>query len=140
MFKKISMAVIFTASIVAGKADKPALEGYCPVAYVEMGAALKGSADHQSKASGKTYLFANADSKQMFDANPNKYTDAVQYGTYCATAMSMGKKLKSDMAIFSKQDGKIYFFSSADAKAMFEKDSAAFIGKADKAWQKLKNK
>ncbi|MFZ5628004.1 MAG: YHS domain-containing (seleno)protein [Spirochaetota bacterium] len=140
MFKKISIAVLFTAAIVAGKSDKPALEGYCPVAYVEMGSAIKGSADHQSKASGKTYLFANAGAKQMFDANPKKYTDAIQYGTYCATAMSMGKKLKSDMAIFSRQDGKIYFFSSADAKAMFEKDSAAFVGKADKAWAKAKKK
>lgn len=138
--KKIIIAAVLVTAAIAAKNANPALDGYCPVAYVEMNTALKGMDDHKSHAGGKTYLFANADAKKMFDANPKKYTDAIQYGTYCATAMSMGKKLKSDMSIFSKQDGKIYFFSSADAKAMFDKDPAAFVGNADKAWAKAQKK
>ncbi len=140
MKKKILFVAFFATGLFAGKNANPALEGYCPVAYVEMNSALKGSADHKSQAGGSTYLFANADAKKMFDGNPKKYTDAIQYGTYCATAMSMGKKLKSDLSIFSKQGDKVYFFSSADAKAMFDKDPDSFISKADKAWIKAKRK
>lgn len=140
MIKKIILAGFFVTAIAAGKNANLALDGYCPVAYVEMNTAIRGVADQKSQAGGATYLFANADAKKMFDANPKKYTDAIQYGTYCATAMSMGKKLKSNMSIFSKQGDKLYFFSSADAKAMFEKDPNAFVGNADKSWTKLRKK
>lgn len=52
----------------------------------------------------------------------------------------MGKKLESDPGIFSKVDGKIYFFSSKEAKTMFDKEAKKYIGMADKEWTKLANK
>lgn len=130
--------MIIAGAALSAKNHKTAMAGYCPVAYVEMNKAIKGDAQHQSTVGGDTYLFANADAKKMFDANPQKYTAAIQYGTYCATAMSMGKKVPSDMTLFSNHDGKTYFFSSADAKSMFDKEPVQFIGKADNAWKKIK--
>ncbi|MCI0451554.1 MAG: hypothetical protein L0Z51_04070 [Candidatus Latescibacteria bacterium] len=113
----------------------PALGGYCPVAYVAMGTAVKGdpkvSVDHE----GKHYLFVNADAKKMFEADPSKYE--VAYDGYCATAMAMGKKLESDPTLFAVANGTSYLFSSADAKKAFEGDAAGTIKKADQQWAKL---
>ena len=49
-----------------------------------MNQAMKGNPQHKSVHSAKTYHFANADAKKMFDAAPTKYLPA--YDGLCATA------------------------------------------------------
>ncbi len=80
-------------------------------------------------------MFANADAKKMFEADPSKYS--VAYDSYCATAMSMGKKLESDPTLFTVEKGVTYLFSSADAKKMFDANPGGVIKKADAQWAKL---
>lgn len=46
----------------------PAIGGYCPVAHVAVGKAIKGDLKFASTFEGHKYLFVNADAKQMFDA------------------------------------------------------------------------
>ncbi len=118
----------------AVKATK-ALDGYCPVAYVAMGKAVKGDSKIWSDLDGHRYYFSNADAKKMFDAEPAKYR--VGYDGYCATAVSMGKKLKSKPTLFAVHEGVTYLFSSADAKKMFSMNPAGVIEKADAAWARL---
>lgn len=139
----IAAALVVTAAIASfaqSEAPKssggPALDGFCPVAYVEMKQAVKGDPKHASVHQGQTYHFANAQAKQMFDNAPAKYVPA--YDGICATGVAMGMKLKSDPKLFVVHDGKAYLFSDAKAKGMFEKDTAGIIAKADANWPRVK--
>jgi YHS domain-containing protein len=116
-------------------AETPALGGHCPVAYVEMGKAVKGDTDISLDYEGKHYVFANADAKKMFKAEPAKYH--VAYDGFCATAMSMGKQFESDPSLFTVDGGVTYLFSSARAKKMFDASPARVIKEADAQWETL---
>ncbi len=131
----LALALFVAAGV--GAADKePAIGGYCPVAYVKMGKAVKGDARWSSERDGQTFLFSAAQAKEMFDKSPDQYR--VAYHGYCATGVAMGKKIASNPETFSVQKGVTYLFSSAEAKAMFDKDPEATIAKADRAWPSAK--
>ena len=121
-----------------GHSAHTAIQGYCPVAYAAMGKAVKGDPKVSSVVDGHRYLFSNADAKKMFDADPSKYQ--VAYEGWCATAMSMGKKVKSDPKLFTVQGGKTYLFSTADAKKAFDAMPDGVIQKADAQWATLASK
>ena len=118
-----------------GKSAHTAIQGYCPVAYVAMGKAVKGDPKIASVVDGHRFLISNADAKKMFDADPGKYQ--VAYEGWCATAMSMGKKLKSDPKLFTVHGGKTYLFSNAEAKKAFDVMPDGVIMKADEQWASL---
>jgi YHS domain-containing protein len=129
MFRALSYPLVALACLilvpVAG-ADKPAAEaaaalhGYCPVAYAVMGKAVQGDPKIALDHNGRHYVFANEDAKNMFSADPGKYS--VAYDGWCATAAVMGKKVEGAPEIFAVRDGVTYVFSSNEAKMMFEKD------------------
>lgn len=119
---------------------KIGLGGYCPVGFVKAGKQVFGDPQFSSEYQGTTYYNSSAEAKAMFDKEPSVYVGAIKYKGYCATGVSMGKKLESDPAYFSQSGGKVYFFSSKEAKAMFDKDSTKFIAKADGEWTKLSKK
>lgn len=116
---------------------KVGLAGYCPVAYAKMGKAVPGDAKFASEHKGIVYHSSSAEAKKMFDKEPDTYISAMPYKTWCATGVAMGKKLESDYTLYTKIGDKVYFFSSADAKKMFDKDSKGLIKKADAAWPAL---
>jgi YHS domain-containing protein len=126
---------IAVAAPLAEKTETAALDGYCPVAYVAAGKAMKGDPNLSFDYGGAHYVFANADAKKMFEENPDKFH--VAYDGYCATAASMGKKLESDPTIFTVHEGVAYRFSSEKAQGMFEADVAGVIAKANKEWALL---
>lgn len=133
----LAAVTVFTAAAVLAQSSKPALGGYCPVAYVAMNKAVKGDATYSSERDGHTYLFANGDAKKMFDSAPEKYLPA--YEGWCATAVARGMKVASDPKLFSVTNGRAYLFSNAEAKAMFDTDPGGTITKADAGWAKLTN-
>lgn len=116
--------------------SEAAIGGYCPVAYVKMGKAVKGDARWSSERDGQTFLFSAPQAKEMFDKSPDQFN--VAYHGYCATGVAMGKKIASNPETFSVRNGVTYLFSSAEAKAMFDKDPAGTVAKADKAWASLR--
>ena len=118
--------------------SKVVLGGYCAVAYVAAQKALYGDPKYQSEYKGKTYHFINDDAKKAFDKEPAKFAKAIQYDTYCATGVALGKKLLTDPALFSIVNGKVYLFSSQGAKDAFDKDPKGMIAKAEANWDKLK--
>jgi YHS domain-containing protein len=138
----ILLAVAAVGSLAQSEAPKPAtgvaLGGYCPVAYVAMNHAMKGDPQHKSTHQGRTYHFANADAKKMFDQAPAKYVPA--YDGLCATGVAQGMKLQSDPTLFTVHDGRAYLFSNAEAKAMFDKDKTGIIAKADANWPNVQKK
>lgn len=131
-------AALFVLGADRASADSntPAIGGYCPVAYVAMGKAVKGDPDVSADYAGHHYLFVNANAKKMFEADPSKY--AVAYDGYCATAMAMGKEVESNPTLFSRSNGVTYLFSTEQAKKMFDADPAGTIKKADQHWAGLK--
>jgi YHS domain-containing protein len=113
----------------------PAIGGYCPVAYVAAGKALKGDAKFASKHMGRTYWFVSADAKKLFDDAPAKYT--IAYDGYCATAVAEGIKVHSDPTQFTVRDGVSYLFYNADAKKLFDDAPEKFKSEADANWPKV---
>ncbi len=129
----VSMAA--KSSKAAMKSSVPAIGGYCPVAYVAAGKALKGDAKFASKHMNHTYWFVSADAKKLFDENPAKYS--IAYEGYCATAVAEGMKVTSDPTQFTVRDGVSYLFYNADAKKMFDDAPAKIKGEADANWPKV---
>jgi YHS domain-containing protein len=111
-------------------------KGYDVVAYFTKGKPLQGSAKHESVYGGVTWRFANADHREMFEANPEKY--APQYGGFCSWGAANGKLFDVDPANgWTIVDGKLYLNFNADLNKTFTKDAAKFIPKADKNWESL---
>ena len=50
-----------------------AIDGYDPVAYFKVGQALKGSESFTHYWNDAEWLFINAEHRDLFAANPNKY-------------------------------------------------------------------
>ncbi len=119
----------------ATAADKAAIGGYCPVAYVKAGVAMKGDPKISAEQDGQTFLFSSDGAKQMFQKEPQKYK--VAYKGWCATGVAMGKKIAANPEVFTVHDGVTYLFSNAEAKTMFDKNPAGTIAKADSAWPTL---
>lgn len=83
-----------------------ALDGIDTVLLLKTGKETFGKAAFKSEHGRFTYLFASAESKAEFDANPDRY--AVQLDGVCAR-MGGGNGNPSDYAVV---DGKIYLFAS----------------------------
>jgi YHS domain-containing protein len=115
------------------------LGGYCPVGFVKAGKSVFGDPKYASTYEGVTYFNSSQDAKALFDKDPASFVKAIKYDGYCATGLSLGKKLKSDPNIHSELGGAVYFFSSAEAKEMFDKAPKDFIAKADAAWKSHDN-
>lgn len=137
MFSWVLAAGLALTSISALAADKEAaIGGYCPVAYVKMHKAVKGDPKWSSVRDGQTFLFSAPEAKAMFEQDAKAF--GVAYHGWCATGVAMGKKIAANPEIFSVKDDVTYLFSSAEAKAMFDKDPAMTIAKADGAWKTLR--
>ena len=116
-----------------------ALEGYCPVAYFAVGKPVMGRPEHSSTYNGVTYHFVNADAKEMFDEDPEKYIPA--YGGWCAFGMAVGDKFPVDPTSFKIVDGKLMLFLknvNVDALALWnDGDEKDLMKKAETHWKKV---
>jgi len=102
-----------------------ALEGYCPVSILEMQKWVKGNPAHRAVYDGRTYLFANAQGKQMFDANPAKYVPAL--GGDCVVALvEMGRRVPGNIRHASFQGRRLYLFSNENAHKTFRAEPAKY--------------
>ena len=121
-----------------GNAATPrvAIQGYDPVAYFTDGRPVKGSAAFSFPFDEAVYYFASAEHQKMFAANPDRY--APQFSGYCAAGLSMGVKVEADPEAWVISDGKLYVFASKTGPALFAKDPAGMIAKADANWTTLK--
>lgn len=138
-FLVLVFAVSFALSLNAQDSksnDKNAeFDGYCPVAYLVMNKNVVGDPKYSSTYGDKTYYLANADAKKMFDADPLKYLP--KYDGFCATAVSMGKKIESDPELFSVYKGATYLFSNQMAKDKFDENPDMIIKKAEENFAAL---
>jgi len=112
-----------------------AIRGADPVAYfsLEKGqSAVIGSDEYTHEWNGATWKFANAENRQKFIDNPEKY--APQYGGYCAFAVSHNFTKSISPNQWSIVDDKLYLNYNKTAAKKWKKKKAKSIRKADKNW------
>lgn len=110
-----------------------ALQGYDPVAYFTLGAPTRGQEAFRSDYRGATYLFANADHKRQFDADPAKYEP--QFGGWCGYAASIQKVSPVNPRDYWEIiDGRLVLQHNRRAWDLWHQDVAGNLRKADANW------
>lgn len=112
-----------------------AIKGYDAVAYFEQSKAVKGDKDFSHSWMDATWLFASAQHRDLFAADPAKY--APQYGGYCAWAVSQGDTANIDPQSWKIVDGKLYLNYSSKIQRRWEGDIEKHIRDADENWPKI---
>jgi hypothetical protein len=113
-----------------------AIEGYDTVAYFADGRATKGSEQFAHDWLGATWLFANAEHRDLFAEQPMQY--APQYGGHCAMGTAFGESTANiDPEAWSIVDGKLYLQYSKGGREAWEQDRADRIAAADQKWPEV---
>src|SRR4051812_48541048 len=105
------MAAALSAPALAqqGKAPPLALKGHDPVAYFNPGESTKGSDKITFDFDDARYRFASTKNRDLFAANPDRYSP--QFTGLCTTGLAMGMKADANPDVFLVKDGKLYVFS-----------------------------
>ena len=109
-----------------------AIKGYDPVAFFTQNQPVKGRPEFESKYKGARYLFASAEDKAMFDANPAKYEP--QFGGFCAYGASKGHTAPIKIEAWQIVNGRLLMQYDLGVKKDFNKDQQGNLQKADKNW------
>jgi YHS domain-containing protein len=112
-----------------------AIGGYDPVAYFKLSRPVKGSAQFSHSWQNATWLFQNAENRDLFKANPSQY--APQFGGYCAWAVSKGYTADTDPDAWKIVGGKLYLNYSKDVQKKWEADLNNRIREGEKNWPSL---
>jgi YHS domain-containing protein len=115
-----------------------AIQGYDPVAFFTQNRPVKGRPEFESKYNGARYLFASAEDKSTFDANPAKYEP--QFGGFCAYAASQNHTAPVKIEAFQIVNGRLLMQYDPDIRNKFNKDAQGNLQKADKNWPGLVQK
>jgi YHS domain-containing protein len=115
-----------------------AIQGYDPVAFFTQNKPVKGLASFASRYKGAKYLFASADDKAAFDANPAKYEP--QFGGFCAFGVSEGHTAPVKIEAFQIVNGRLLMQYDLSIKDQFNRDQAGNLQKADNNWPALVEK
>ncbi len=115
-----------------------AIRGYDPVAFFTQGKPVKGQPQFESRYNGARYLFASAEDKATFDANPAKYEP--QFGGFCAYGASQGHTAPVKIEAFQIVNGRLLMQYDLGVKKEFNKDQQGNLQKADKNWPSIVQK
>ena len=111
------------------------LHGTDPVALLDTGNDVIGTAPFTVVQDKVAYYFANQKNADAFKANPAKY--APQNGGFCTFGVSVAKKFDGDPRFAAAVNGKLYVFLNEEIYKMFLKDKAGTISKAEGNWPKI---
>ncbi|OJF97649.1 YHS domain-containing (seleno)protein [Pararhizobium antarcticum] len=135
----VLMMTIVATQAVAGEinaADGVAISGYDAVAYFKQEKPVKGLETYSVTYKDALFLFASADNRDAFQANPETY--APQYGGYCAYGTASGYKAPIDPAAFTITGGKLYLNYNKGVQKSWRQDTTGYIRKADENWPVVK--
>jgi len=90
-FVLVVAAALFATSThsFATEAVPLAIKGYDPVAYFTIGSPTRGLPEIEYEWDEHRYLFANAEHRELFKADPVRY--APEFGNFCAMALALGE-------------------------------------------------
>lgn len=111
--------------------------GVDPVAFVELGNRIAGSAEFTAVHDGVAYYFANRSNMNAFKKNPKTFLP--QNGGFCTFGVSVGKKFDGDPRYADVREGKLYVFLNEDVFRSYQKDPEGVIAKAEKNWKDIKS-
>jgi YHS domain-containing protein len=111
------------------------LKGHDPVAYFTESKAVMGAKDIAYDWDEARYQFSSARNRQMFSSNPDRYSP--QFDGLCATGLATGLKAEADPNVWKIVEGKLYVFSSPQAREMAEKDPN-ILARSHAAWKASK--
>jgi YHS domain-containing protein len=138
----VTGAMLCLLSVAAIAADPPifankhgAIRGADPVAYYALlpgSKAVMGNDEFSYEWLGATWKFSNAENRDLFIADPEKY--APEYGGYCAFAVSHNftKSIKPNE--WEIVDGKLYLNYNRTAHKKWARDKGESITRADEYW------
>ena len=110
----------------------PALKGHDPVAYFVDGRPVKGAPSIAYDFDDSRYHFSTPRHRDLFAADPDRY--APQFTGLCTMGMAKGMKAEADPSIWKIVDGRLYVFSSVQAREQVEKDPS-LLAKAHQAFK-----
>jgi YHS domain-containing protein len=110
-----------------------ALQGMDVVSYFKDGGPVKGQLALQHDFDGARYLFASAQNRADFVADPDRYLP--QFNGLCTTGLSKGFTGQSDPNVWKIVDGKLYLFSTAE-RMPSDARAAETIAGANQNWAK----
>jgi YHS domain-containing protein len=113
------------------------LLGHDPVAYFTVGKPLRGDPAIKSSLPDRTYYFASAGNKALFDASPQKYEP--QYGGFCASGAAFALKLGSDPTEFEIVDGRLFIFGDILGHQAWSIDPSWNIRHGDEVWPEARD-
>lgn len=126
-------AALFATSMpsFATEAVPLAIKGYDPVAYFTIGSPTRGLPEIEYEWDEHRYLFANAEHRELFKADPVRY--APEFGNFCAMALALGELDEANPENWLISDGKLYIFGKPVpmGPALFQQDLDANIAKAN---------
>lgn len=122
----------FAASPSVYVEDGIAWDGHDPVAYFTKGAPTPGVSEFSTLYEGATVLFSNAETRDMFTADPAKF--APQFGGYCAYAASKGYLAPTVPEAWTIYEGKLYLNFSLRARELWSQDIPGNIAKGNANW------
>ncbi len=115
--------------------DGVAIQGYDPVAFFTDNKPVKGSDRYLLKHDGAIYFFASKEHKDLFKADPDKYTP--EFGGYCAYGVSRKRLVEIDVNAFQIVNGKLLLQYSKGVRDDFNEDTQGNLAKARANWTVL---
>ena len=113
------------------------LHGVDPVAFVDLGNRIDGTARFTAVHDGAAYYFASEENQAAFMADPAAYLP--QNGGFCTYGVSVGKKFDGDPRYAAVIDGRLYVFLNEQIFALFQEDRAGTITKAADNWARIEH-
>lgn len=113
------------------------LHGVDPVAFVDLGNRIDGTAKFTAVHDGVAYYFASQEAMDAFAAHPEAYLP--QNGGFCTFGVSVGKKFDGDPQFATIVNDKLYLFLNEEIFREFQKDPAGTIAKAEANWKKIRS-
>ena len=110
-------------------------DGYDVVAYFELDRATEGTAEFTHEWKGLTWQFVNADHRDLFIADPDKYAPA--YNGYCAWAVANGYIASTIPQAWSIVDGRLFLNYSRAVQFRWNLSKRANIESGDRRWPEL---
>jgi YHS domain-containing protein len=111
------------------------IDGYDPVAFFTDNKPVKGDPQFQYRYEDAIYHFNSQDHLELFKGSPEKYK--VQFGGWCAYAVSLGRVAPIDVNTFSIVNGRLVIQHNQRAVNGWNKDVQGNLALADKYWPKV---
>ncbi len=113
------------------------LKGADVTAYFTQAQYVQGNPQFKSVYEGVSFYFASADTKALFDKEPQKYQP--EYNGYCANGIVYGIPWGGDADSFMVIAGKVYMFGGQGSRDGFLLDVPRNLALAGKYWKEEVN-